>query len=81
MRLLIMGPPGAGKGTQAERIKNQLKIAHISTGSLLRKEIRSNSDIGSVAKKLIDKGRIQFIGFPLKIKGGTGSPIRAVAVV
>ena len=35
MRLLIMGPPGAGKGTQAERIKNQLKIAHISTGSLL----------------------------------------------
>ena len=53
-----MGPPGAGKGTQAERIKNQLEIAHISTGSLLRKEIKEHSYIGSIAKKLIDKGRL-----------------------
>ncbi len=53
-----MGPPGAGKGTQAERIKNQLEIAHISTGSLLRKEIKERSYIGSIAKKLIDKGRL-----------------------
>ncbi len=53
-----MGPPGAGKGTQATRIRNQLKIAHISTGSLLRKEIRDQSDIGSIAKRLIEKGRL-----------------------
>ena len=62
-----MGPPGAGKGTQAERIKNQLKIAHISTGSLLRKEIRDNSDIGSIAKKLIDEGRLAPDSILLKV--------------
>lgn len=62
-----MGPPGAGKGTQAERIKNQLKITHISTGSLLRKEIRDNSDIGSIAKKLIDKGRLAPDSILLKV--------------
>tara|TARA_B100001250_G_scaffold412077_1_gene442345 strand:- start:958 stop:1527 length:570 start_codon:yes stop_codon:yes gene_type:complete len=58
MRLLIMGPPGAGKGTQAERIKDELNIIHISTGSLLRKEIKNETQIGSIAKRFIDKGRL-----------------------
>ena len=58
MRLLIMGPPGVGKGTQAKRIKNNLGIAHISTGELLRIEISKITDIGIIAKKFIDQGKL-----------------------
>ena len=56
MKLLIMGPPGVGKGTQAKIIKDELGIAHISTGELLRDEIAEKTDIGFVAKKYIDQG-------------------------
>ena len=56
MKLLIMGPPGAGKGTQAKLIKNQLKLIHISTGELLRAEIAKQTKIGIKAKYFIDKG-------------------------
>ena len=48
MKLLIMGPPGVGKGTQAKIIKDELGIAHISTGELLRDEISEKTDITSV---------------------------------
>ncbi len=58
MKLLIMGPPGVGKGTQAKRINNELKIAHISTGALLRTEIRASTDVGIIAKKYIDQGKL-----------------------
>jgi len=58
MKLLIMGPPGVGKGTQAKKIIEYFNIVHISTGSLLRNEIRKNSDIGVVASSFIDKGRL-----------------------
>ena len=58
MKLLIMGPPGVGKGTQAKIIKDELGIAHISTGELLRDEIAEKTDIGSVAKKYIDQGKL-----------------------
>ena len=46
MKLLIMGPPGVGKGTQAKIIKDKLRIVHISTGELLRQEIaeKTSSD-------------------------------------
>ena len=58
MKLLIMGPPGVGKGTQAKIIKNELGIAHISTGELLRYEIAEKTDVGAVAKKYIDQGKL-----------------------
>ena len=58
MKLLIMGPPGVGKGTQAKIIKDELGIAHISTGELLRDEIAEKTDIGFVAKKYIDQGKL-----------------------
>ena len=45
MRLLIMGPPGVGKGTQAKIIKDKLRIAHISTGELLRQEIAEKTEV------------------------------------
>ena len=56
MKLLIMGPPGVGKGTQAKIIKDKLRITHISTGELLRQEIAETTEIGIVAKKYIDQG-------------------------
>ena len=57
MKLLIIGPPGVGKGTQAKRIREYLNIAHLSTGSILRAEIRAFSAVGKEAKKFIDKGK------------------------
>tara|TARA_A100001015_G_scaffold319925_1_gene444533 strand:- start:2224 stop:2823 length:600 start_codon:yes stop_codon:yes gene_type:complete len=58
MKLLIMGPPGVGKGTQAKIIKDKLGIAHISTGELLRYEIAEKTDVGAVAEKYIDQGKL-----------------------
>tara|TARA_Y100001968_G_C19288830_1_gene683148 strand:+ start:316 stop:876 length:561 start_codon:yes stop_codon:yes gene_type:complete len=58
MRILIMGPPGAGKGTQAQQLKIALKISHISTGNLLRIQINKKTDIGILAKQYIDKGKL-----------------------
>ena len=55
MKLLIIGPPGVGKGTQAKRIREYLNIAHLSTGSILRAEIKAFSAVGKEAKKFIDK--------------------------
>ena len=53
-----MGPPGVGKGTQAKIIKDKLRIAHISTGELLRQEIAEKTEVGIVAKKYIDQGKL-----------------------
>ena len=58
MKLLIMGPPGVGKGTQAKIIKDKLRIAHISTGELLRQEIAEKTEVGIIAKKYIDEGKL-----------------------
>ena len=58
MRCLIMGAPGAGKGTYAEGIKKHFGIPHISTGEIFREAIASGSEMGLLAKKLIDKGNL-----------------------
>ena len=51
-----MGPPGVGKGTQANIIKDKYDIPHLSTGEILRNEIELESAIGVIAKKYIDDG-------------------------
>ena len=56
MNILFMGPPGAGKGTQAERIVEQFGIPHISTGDAFRLAIKQGTPIGKKAKEFIDQG-------------------------
>lgn len=58
MKLIIMGPPGAGKGTQAERIAERYSLAHISTGDMLRNEIKAGTALGLEAKAVIDRGEL-----------------------
>lgn len=56
MRLVLLGPPGAGKGTQAANIVNKYQIPHISTGDIFRKNIKEGTELGVKAKDYIDKG-------------------------
>lgn len=56
MKIVLLGPPGAGKGTQAKSISNKYSIPHISTGDIFRKNISENTPLGIEAKSYIDKG-------------------------
>jgi adenylate kinase len=56
MRVLLIGPPGAGKGTQATRIAAHFDLARIATGDLLRQEVAGGSELGRTAKAYIDRG-------------------------
>jgi adenylate kinase len=58
MRLVLLGPPGAGKGTQAERITAKYDIPHLSTGVMLREAVAANTEVGRQAKAIMDAGRL-----------------------
>lgn len=58
MRLVLLGPPGAGKGTLAALLKENLKVAHISTGDILREEMKNNTRLGLEAKQYIENGKL-----------------------
>lgn len=56
MKIILIGGPGAGKGTQAKRIKEEYSLPHISTGDIFRANIKNNTVLGIEARKYIDKG-------------------------
>jgi adenylate kinase len=56
MRMILMGPPGAGKGTQAPKIKDKYCICHLATGDMLRAEVAKKTQLGREAKKIMDAG-------------------------
>ena len=58
MRLLLIGAPGAGKGTQADRIAAHFGVTHISSGDLLRKHVADGTAIGRAAKEFMDRGEL-----------------------
>ena len=58
MRIVLLGPPGSGKGTQATMLVEQLKVPHISTGALLRNAAKRGTTLGLQAKAITDKGEL-----------------------
>ncbi|MBF6327551.1 adenylate kinase [Nocardia transvalensis] len=58
MRLVLLGPPGAGKGTQAELLADKLGVPHISTGNLFRANISQQTPLGREAQKYLDAGNL-----------------------
>ena len=56
VNIILCGPPGAGKGTQADKIVKNFDLYKVSTGDLLREEIKNNTDLGNKIKSIIDKG-------------------------
>lgn len=58
IRLILFGPPGVGKGTQAKILSGMLGIIHISTGDILRQEVASGTELGQKAKTILDSGQL-----------------------
>jgi adenylate kinase len=58
VKIILLGPPGAGKGTQAKSISNKYSIPHISTGDIFRKNISENTPLGIEAKSYMDNGQL-----------------------
>ena len=58
MKIIMLGAPGAGKGTQAKRIAKKYNIPHISTGDIFRANIKEKTELGNKAKEYMDKGEL-----------------------
>lgn len=58
MRIILLGPPGAGKGTQSKSLAKRLELAHVSTGDLLRSNVSAGTELGKQAKAYMEKGAL-----------------------
>ena len=58
MIIILLGPPGSGKGTQAKFIQNKLSIPHLSTGDILRQSVKNETDLGNKVKNIMAKGEL-----------------------
>ncbi len=58
MRIIIFGPPGAGKGTQAKKVADHYGIVHLSTGKMFREAINEGTELGKIVKSIIDDGQL-----------------------
>ncbi len=56
--IVLLGPPGAGKGTQAQLISKQLGLPHISSGDIFRENLQQQTDLGKLARGYIDRGEL-----------------------
>lgn len=65
--IVLFGPPGAGKGTQAEVLKVKYQLVHISTGDVFRYNIKNQTDLGALAKSYMDKGHLVPDGVTIKM--------------
>ena len=82
MKLILLGPPGAGKGTQAEILNKKLNIPTISTGNILRAAVKNGTPVGLQAKAYMDAGKLVpdeviigvISGLPERLYPGRGAP-------
>ena len=78
MRLILLGPPGAGKGTQSARLMQQYKIPQLSTGDMLRAAVKAQSPIGQQAQAIMSEGKLVSDEIVIKLIGdphrGAGRP-------
>lgn len=58
LNIILFGPPGAGKGTQSEKIIAEFNLFHISTGNILREEVKQQTELGLAAKSIMDQGKL-----------------------
>ncbi|HEY9706458.1 MAG TPA: nucleoside monophosphate kinase, partial [Allocoleopsis sp.] len=58
LNLILFGPPGSGKGTQAAKLVEKYNLLHISTGDLFRYELSNNTELGQLARSYMDKGQL-----------------------